>query len=71
METAKIRKSVFPFEVDVDENSGNPGKNIIQDIYITELGYVMVSVFNVDRKVSVNYICTDLKNILPEKIKIK
>lgn len=66
-----IRKSIFPFEVNIEGNNPFPGKNIIKDIYTTELGYVMVSVFNTEKKVTVNYICGELKNVLPEKIKIK
>lgn len=65
-----IRKSTFPFEVEV-EGLNPEEKNLIKDIYITELGYVMVSIFNEEKKVCVNYICGELKNILPAKIKIK
>lgn len=63
-----IRKKVCKFPVEVD---GDLGPNRIEDIYITELGYVMVSVFNLEKKVYVNYICEDVKNILPQKIRIK
>lgn len=63
-----IRKEVCKFPVEVD---GDLGPNRIEDIYITELGYVMVSVFNLEKKVYVNYICEDIKNILPQKIRIK
>lgn len=66
-----VRKSIFPFEVDIEGDNTFPGKNIIKDIYTTELGYLMVSVFNTEKKVTVNYICGELKNILPKKIKIK
>ena len=66
-----IRKSTCFFEVEIEDDSIHTGKNIIKDIYITELGYVMVSVFNEDRKVYVNYICKELRDILPAKIKIK
>lgn len=66
-----IRKSIFPFEVEIEEDFITPGKNMIKDIYITELGYVMVSVFNMEKKVTVNYICGELKDILPGRIKIK
>lgn len=66
-----IRKSIFPFEVEVEDEYRMPGKKSIKDIYITELGYVMVSVFNEEKKVTVNYICGELKDILPQKIKIK
>lgn len=63
-----IRKDVFKFPVEVE---GDLSPNRIEDIYITELGYVMVSVFNLEKKVRVNYICKDIKDILPNKIKIK
>jgi len=66
-----IRRSVFPFEVEVEEDYETPGKKLVKDIYITELGYVMVSVFNEEKKVTVNYICGELKDLLPQKMKIK
>ena len=66
-----IRRGVCPFEVELEDDTIHTGKNTIKDIYITELGYVMVSVYNEDRKVTVNYICKELKEILPSKIKIK
>lgn len=65
-----IRKSTFPFAVEV-EGINPEEKNLLKDIYITELGYVMASVFNEEKKIYVNYICGELKNILPPKIKIK
>lgn len=68
MEHRSIRKGVFKFPVEVE---GDSSKNRIEDIYITELGYVMVSVFNQEKKVYVNYICGEIKDILPKKIKIK
>lgn len=68
MEQRSIRKEVFKFPVEVE---GDPSKNRIEDIYITELGYVMVSIFNVEKKVYVNYICGEIKNILPSKVKLK
>jgi hypothetical protein len=71
MKESIIRREVCPFEVELEEDSIHTGENIIKDIYITELGYVMVSVYNKDRKVTVNYICKELKEILPSKIKIK
>jgi hypothetical protein len=66
-----IRRTVCPFDVEIQDDLIHTGKNTIKDIYITELGYVMISVFNEDRKVYVNYICKELKDILPEKIKLK
>jgi len=63
-----IRKETHPFLVAVE---GEPGPNRIEDIYVTELGFVMVSIFNEDKKVTVNYICGEIEDFLPEKIKIK
>ena len=68
MEHRSIRKESCKFPVVVE---GDQGSNRIEDIYITELGYVMVSIFNEDKKVYVNYICKEIKEILPEKIQIK
>lgn len=65
-----IRRDVCPFEVSI-EGEDDGSKNIIKDIYITELGLVMVAVFNEKKKVTVNYICKDLKEILPKKISLK
>ena len=63
-----IRKETHPFLVAVE---GEPGPNRIEDIYVTELGFVMISIFNEDKKVTVNYICGEIEDFLPEKIKIK
>ena len=63
-----IRRETHPFLVAVE---GESGPNRIEDIYITELGFVMVSIFNENKKVYVNYICGEIEDILPEKIKIK
>lgn len=71
MKESIIRREVFPFEVELEDDCTPTAENIIKDIYITELGYVMISVYNKDRKVTVNYICKELKEILPSKIKIK
>lgn len=68
MEYKSIRKDVFKFKVDVE---GESSSNRIEDIYLTELGYVMVSIYNEEKKVYVNYICGEIKDILPKKIKIK
>jgi hypothetical protein len=68
MEHKPIRKGTFKFPVDVE---GDSDSNRIEDIYLTELGYVMVSIFNENKKVYVNYICKDIKEILPSRIKIK
>lgn len=65
------RREVFPFEVEIKDDPHHTGKNSVKDIYITELGYVMIAVYNEDKKVTVNYICKELKDVLPEKIKIK
>jgi hypothetical protein len=71
MKNDTIKKDVHPFEVEVHDDFFPIGKNTIYDIYITELGYVMISVYNEDKKVYVNYICKKLKDILPENIKLK
>ena len=71
MKNPIIRREVFPFGVEIKDDPHHSGKNTIKDIYITELGYVMIAVFNEDKKVTVNYICKELKEILPEKISIK
>jgi len=63
-----IRKETHPFLVAVE---GEPGPNRIEDIYVTELGFVMISIFNEDKKVTVNYICGEIEDFLPEKIIIK
>ena len=68
MEHKSIRREIFKFPVEVE---GDSSKNRIEDIYITELGYVMVSIFNEEKKVWVNYICGEIKDILPPKIKLK
>ena len=68
MEHKSIRKNVCKFPVEVE---GDTGSNRIEDIYITELGYVMVSIYNLEKKVYVNYICGEIGNILPVKIKLK
>ena len=63
-----IRRETHSFLVSVE---GESGPNRIEDIYITELGFVMVSIFNENKKVYVNYICGEIEDFLPEKIKIK
>lgn len=68
MEHGSIRKKVCKFPVEVE---GDSTSNRIEDIYITELGYVMITIFNLEKKVYVNYICGNIKSILPEKIKLK
>ena len=68
MEHRSIRREVCKFPVEVE---GDSRSNRIEDIYITELGFVMVSIFNEDKKVTVNYICGEIEEFLPEKIKIK
>jgi len=64
----KIRRETHPFLVAVE---GEPGPNRIEDIYITGLGFVMISIYNEDKKVTVNYICGEIKDFLPERIKLK
>jgi len=63
-----IRRETHPFLVAVE---GESGPNRIEDIYITGLGFVMISIFNEDKGVTVNYICGEIKDFLPDKIKIK
>ena len=63
-----IRRETHPFLVAVE---GELGPNRIEDIYITGLGFVMISIFNEDKGVTVNYICGEIEDFLPEKIKIK
>ena len=63
-----IRRETHPFLVAVE---GESGPNRIEDIYITGLGFVMISIFNEDKGVTVNYICGEINDFLPDKIKIK
>ena len=63
-----IRRETHPFLVAVE---GESGPNRIEDIYITGLGFVMISIFNEDKGVAVNYICGEIEDFLPGKIKIK
>ena len=63
-----IRRETHPFLVAVE---GESSPNRIEDIYITGLGFVMISIFNEDKKVTVNYICGEIKDFLPDRIKIK
>lgn len=63
-----IRRETHPFLVAVE---GESGPNRIEDIYITGLGFVMISIFNEDKGVTVNYICGEIEDFLPGKIKIK
>jgi hypothetical protein len=65
------RRRVFPLEVKIENDEFRSGRNIIEDIYVTELGYVMISVFNEQRKVWVNYNCGGIEKILPKNIQIK
>lgn len=68
MEHRSIRREVSKFPVEVE---GDSGPNRVEDIYITELGYVMISIHNTEKKVYVNYICGEIKDILPKKIKLR
>jgi len=63
-----IRRETHPFLVAVE---GESGPNRLNDIYITGLGFVMISIFNEDKKVTVNYICGEIEDFLPDRIKIK
>lgn len=63
-----IRRETFKFPVDV---AGESDPNRIEDIYLTELGFIMVCVYNPIRKVYVNHICGKIGDILPARIKIK
>lgn len=67
MISSKVRKSIYPFRVE----TGDGGERTIQDIYITELGNVMISVFDEKKKVTVNYPCGKIWDFLPRKIKIR
>jgi hypothetical protein len=51
VEHGSIRREVSKFPVEVE---GDSGPNRVEDIYITELGYVMVSIYNAEKKVYVN-----------------
>lgn len=62
-----IRKDTHIFKVKVD---GSEDPHIIKDIYITEPGCILVSVYNEKRKVCTNYTVGLIQDILPEKIKI-
>jgi len=62
------RRETHPFLVAVE---GESGPNRIEDIYITGLGFVMISIFNEDKGVTVNYICGEIEDFLPDRIKIK
>jgi hypothetical protein len=62
-----IRKDTHIFKVKVD---GSEDPHIIKDIYITEPGYILVSVYNEKKKVCTNYTLSKIQDILPDKIKI-
>ena len=62
-----IRKDTHIFKVKVDE-SENP--HIIKDIYITEIGCIMISVYDDKKQVCTNYTVSKIQEILPDKIKI-
>ena len=70
MQSLVIRRDVCPFEVSI-EGGNEDEKNIIKDIYITELGLVMIAIYNEEKKITVNYVCSNLKDILPDKISLK
>ena len=62
-----IRKSSFPLEVTIEKSEGN----LLKDIYVTELGHVMISVYNKNKKVTINYSCGGIERFLPEGVEIK
>ena len=62
-----IRKDTNIFKVKVD---GSEDPHIIKDIYITEPGNIMVSVYNEKKKVCTNYTVSKIQEVLPDTIKI-
>lgn len=62
-----LRKDTHIFRVKVD---GNEDPHIIKDIYITEPGNIMVSVYNEKKKTCINYSVSKIQDLLPDKIKI-
>jgi hypothetical protein len=62
-----IRKDTHIFRVKVD---GSEDPHIIKDIYITEPGNIMVSVYNEKKKVCTNYTVSKIQDVLPDTIKI-
>ena len=62
-----IRKDTNIFKVKVD---GSEDPHIIKDIYITETGNVMVSVYNEKRGICINYSVSKIQDLLPYTIKI-
>lgn len=61
------RKDTHIFKVKVDKNED---PHIIRDIYITEPGNIMLSVYNERRMVTTNYRIAKIQDLLPEEIKI-
>jgi hypothetical protein len=55
-----IRKDTHIFKVEVE---GSEDPHIIKDIYITEPGYIMVSVYNEKKKVCTNYTVSKIQDI--------
>ena len=62
-----IRKDTHIFKVKVD---GSEDPHIIKDIYITEPGYIMISVYNEENKTCINYGVSKIQDLLPDTIKI-
>ena len=62
-----IRKDTHIFRVKVDESEDT---HIIKDIYITETGNIMVSVYNEKKGICINYSVSKIQDLLPEEIKI-
>lgn len=55
-------KNILNSEVDTPE-----GKATLKEIYVTELGYIMVKIHYPSRGVFVNYNVADIKSLLDEK----
>lgn len=66
MEMIRRESKIFPVEIE-----GEFGSTLLNDIYISELGFVMISIFDENKKITVNYICGEIKDFLPKKVKIK
>ena len=61
------RKDTHIFKVEVGENEP---PQIIKDSYITEIGCIMISLYDEKRKVCTNYPVSKIQEVLPDKIKI-
>jgi len=65
------RKSSCFFEVESTKFLNSNSKHTVRDIYITELGNIMISVYTEEELKTVNYFCGKIQDILPEGIQIK